>query len=409
MRKAPIRKITLLAVLGVALGTGAGAYAAFSSATGTTTQNFSAASSFNNCPGNTTPVWMTGFEHGVTPVTGSGLSAYGTGAAVDSTVKRTGSYSVKLTPAAGVTAYAGPTVGGTTGVMRLAIRFPTLPSANVAQLAMLYPNDAVILQLGYRASDQKLTLSWNGASPVASATAITAGTWYVIDMRARVGVSPRIGDWAINGVSQTSVTSAQAASTLAVALLGSLNGTDVYSANYDDVAVSQTSGDYPIGDGHINALAVDGVGTHNNPGNFTEDGGGAIGATTWNRLDEVPMTSTADYVQQTANSSTSYLSFTFADPADTCIRAVSAVLAYHAGGSPADNGKTSLLDGSTERVVYSGDMSETALSYKQAVIAPASAPWTQTAVKGLTARVGFSTDTNPNPFWDGLLLEYETP
>ena len=89
----------------------------------------------------------------------------------------------------------------------------------------------------------------------------------------------------------------------------------------------------------------------------------------------------------------------------TCIREVSAVLAYHAAGTSADNGKTSIFDGPTETVVFSGDMSQTALQYKSAVVTPAAAPWNQAAVNGLVARVGYSTDSSPNPYWDSIVLE----
>src|SRR4029077_17395457 len=45
------------------------------------------------------------------------------------------------------------------------------------------------------------------------------------------------------------------------------------------------------------------------------------------------------------------------------------------------------------------------LQYKSAVVTPAASPWTQSAVNGLVARVGYSTDSNPNPYWDAIVLE----
>ena len=410
MRNRRIRKITILALLSVAVGVSGGTYAALSGSTSNSGNSFSAASSFGGCSAtNPSAVWMTGMEHGVVSTNGASLFNYAVGATADSATKRTGSYSLRLAPSAGVAAYAGPTIAGTAGVMRFAMRLPSLPGADVAQLAMLYSTTGSALQLGYRASDQKLTLSWAGTDLVASTTTIAAGTWYVIDIRGNVAASPRVGNWAINGVAQPTSSHVEAATTFAVALFGSFNATDVYTAHYDDISVSSTAADYPIGDGRIKALSPDGVSTHSNPANFSHDGGAAIDATSWNRLDDVPMTSTADAVQQTTNSGTSYLGFTFANPADSCVRAVSAVVAYRSSGNAANNGKTSIFDGAVERAIYSGDMSDTSLFYKSAVIDPDTAPWTQSAVNGLISRVGFSTDVNPIPMWDALMLEYETP
>jgi hypothetical protein len=293
-------------------------------------------------------------------------------------------------------------------VLRFALRFPSLPASDVAQLAVAYAAAGNVLQLGYRASDQKLTLSWGGTGTTASSTAIAAGTWYVIDMKANMGASPRIGDWRVNGVAQATSSDAEAATTASVVLFGSFNTTDVYTANYDDIEVSTTGADYPIGNGEIRALSPDGIAAHNNPTNFTQENGAAIGAASWNRLDEVPMTSTADGVEQVTSSGTSYLGFSFADTASTCVRAVSAVLAYHAGGNPSNNGKTSIFDNAVERQIYSGDMSETTLFYKAAVISPQTSPWAPAALNGLITRVGFSTDVNPVPIWDSLMLEYES-
>ena len=156
-------------------------------------------------------------------------------------------------------------------------------------------------------------------------------------------------------------------------------------------------------------LVPDSMGTSFGAGNFRNNDGTAIDANSWQRLDEVPMTSTADYVRQQANSGTSYLEFGLQDTPETCIRDVSMVLAYHAAGASADNGKTSIFDGATETVVFSGDMSQTGLQYKSAVVAPALATWNQAAVNGLVARVGYSTDASPNPYWDSMLLEVAVP
>ncbi len=151
------------------------------------------------------------------------------------------------------------------------------------------------------------------------------------------------------------------------------------------------------------------MGTSVGAGNFQNNDGTAIDASSWQRLDEVPMNSTADYVRQQANSGTSFLEFGLEDTPETCIRDVSAVLAYHAAGTPANNGKASLFDGATETAVFTGDMSQTALQYKSAVVTPAGGIWNQAALNGLVARVGYSTDSTPNPYWDSVVVEAAVP
>ena len=56
-------------------------------------------------------------------------------------------------------------------------------------------------------------------------------------------------------------------------------------------------------------------------------------------------------------------------------------------------------------MVFSGDMSQTALQYKSTVVTPGAGIWSQAAVNGLVARVGYSTDSSPNPYWDSIVLE----
>jgi hypothetical protein len=96
-------------------------------------------------------------------------------------------------------------------------------------------------------------------------------------------------------------------------------------------------------------------------------------------------------------------------PPTTCIREASVILAHHAARTAADNGKTSIFEGATETGVFTDDMSQTALQYKRAGVTPAAGSWNQAAANGLVARVGYSTDSSPNPYWDSIMLEAAVP
>ncbi len=146
-----------------------------------------------------------------------------------------------------------------------------------------------------------------------------------------------------------------------------------------------------------------------NPTYSRDDDGTSIDANSWARVDDVPATSTADFVKQTTANGTGYVEFTFADTAETCINAVGAVAAYHSSASGTNVGKISVFNGTTESMVYSGSMGVTTLGCKRAVVSAGSGAGTSSLVNALEARVGYSTDSSPNPYWDALLREYDVP
>ncbi|MDQ3991969.1 MAG: hypothetical protein M3245_06660, partial [Actinomycetota bacterium] len=190
--------------------------------------------------------------------------------------------------------------------------------------------------------------------------------------------------------------------------LGTHYGLDPpFVIHYDDVMVTTASSDYPIGDGKVLPLLPDGLGTSNGLTAFKNNDGTAVGSTSWTRLDEVPMSSTADYVQQSTASSTSYVAVTFQDTLETCARGASGTFAYHSANKNANNARTAAMQGSTETTIYSGDMGTSTLLYRSAGIAAGAAGWGTDQVNGVQMRFGYGTDVNPIPYWDGLMVEYE--
>jgi hypothetical protein len=151
------------------------------------------------------------------------------------------------------------------------------------------------------------------------------------------------------------------------------------------------------------------MGTHLNPTRFQNNDNTAIDANSWTRVDEVPATSTADYIKQITTGNTSYIELTFADTTETCINAVGAVIAYHSSAAGPNTGKTSIFNGSTENIVYSGNMGTAGLTYRRATVSAGAGAWTAALVNALVARVGYSSDVSPVPYWDALLLEYDVP
>ena len=390
--------VAAVAVLGAVVGF---TYSALRSTTSNPASNFSANAKFCS---RSSAVWLTGMEHGVVSTVGGGIFTTVTGApTADNATFRNGAYSLRINDAA-----AGSTINAlrtftasNVVVARFAVRLSALPGVNSS---LVYIDSGTDLVFGYDQATQKFQLTV-GASTALSASTVSAATWYVIDLRYDMRSNPNLGDWRINAVAQSQVSRVAAATTANGFGLGATANPSVYTANFDDIFVADQPTAYPVGDGKIVGLVPDGVGTHSGSGNFRNDDGTAVNATSWQRLDEVPMTSVADYVRQQANSGTSYLEFTLANTTETCIREISAVLAYHGASNAADNGKASIVDSATESIVFSGDMGSNAIHYANAIATPASAPWSQATVDALLARVGYSTDTSPNPYWDAIMLE----
>lgn len=360
------------------------------------------------CP-TRTPIRVTGFEHGRMSPAGGGLfsTLTGAGATIDAAVVRSGAYSLRVTDPAGSTHNAMLPSAGAVVVARVYLRLASLPAANVTELLML---DAVAgndLRIGYEASGQRLTVRFGAAAVTPATVSVAAATWYRLDLRLTANTNPRTADWQIDGVAQPAVSSAGTASTVNRLILGSTVGADVYTVNFDDVMTSATTGDYPIGAGSVLPLRPDGVGVHATPGSFRHEDGSAIDATTHQRLDDDPLTSSAESVRQEVVGATHYLELTFGDTSATCVVGVAGIVAYHAASSSANAGKTSVFDGATERIIFSGDMSEVALFYRSAIV-PRPAGWTTAAVNALLGRIGYASDVSPLTYWDALLLEVAT-
>lgn len=369
------------------------------------------------CSGKTlAPESLTGFEHGRKGYSNNNFVPTGAGVSIDNAITRSGAYSLKVA-AAGTAGnewrlWETPTRAATA---RFAIRLDSLPSSNVSQLFALdtaYYEPRSSARLGWDAAAQRLKLTLRSAS--GSVTTVTAdapsapGAWHVIDLRYNVGSATHTADWSVDGVSQSSAAVAGAASSLYRIELGT-NTADRFVANYDDVMLTANPADYPLGDGRVFVLKPNGMGASRGATSFRDNDGTAIDASSWTRLDEIPAISTTDFVQQVTASSTSYAEFTFEDTAATCIRAIRGYSTTHSiATNNASIAKLSVFDGARESVVDSGDWAANNAYSRDysASLTPASS-WTQSAVNGLVARFGYSTDVKPAPMLDGVLLEYE--
>ncbi len=355
------------------------------------------------------PILITGFEAGAVSSDGGGLfsSISGTDLVSDATVVRSGGRSLRIADPSNSRDYVTLPAAGAAIVARVYLRLDTLPAKDVTELMVLDAARGNDLRLGYQASTQRLILRFANRAPAVADTTIAPRTWVRVDLRLTANENPRTATWQLDGVTQPDISATGGGTTVRYLRLGSNVKRDTYTANYDDVMISATPADYPIGEGAVLPLRPDGMGTSDTPDSFHQDDGSAVDADTYRRLDDDPTDGLADYVAQDVAGASSYLELTLADTTEKCIVGVSGLVAYHAAAAGRDQGATRLVDGGTERIVYSGDMSETRLFYRSAMVPPTGA-WTKAAVNALVARIGYSTDIKPVPYWDALLVEIAT-
>jgi hypothetical protein len=401
----------------------------------TSTTITTAAGGGGSCPaGDPKPNFLTGMESGAKEV-GAALMPYFTGGGfyggegdvtVVSSPARSGNYSLRVHPAATGGSRANVNTRDANGIafgpdfaVRFSVRFDVLPSAD-ASVAAVMPGGCGPcgthnrMYLFYRAGTQTWQMGYTLAEAVGSVPAV-AGTWYSFDVHTNPQANTRWGEWRLNDVAQPDVGPyADAAggwvgSTL---VLGIPSGdpTMDYTAYFDDVMVTNTVAQYPLGDTKIEGLLPNGMGTNATPVNFQHQDSTAISATTWQRLDELPMTSLTDYVKEVTAGAASYIEVAFADTTQTCIRGAAVVAGVHSASTNANVVALNAVTNGFNYTLYSGGFNDTVIRYierpvSQNASSPGTGPWTQAIINGITARFGMGTDVNPVPYLDSLLLE----
>ncbi len=355
------------------------------------------------------PAALTGFEHGRAGYSATNLIPSGTGASVTPAAARNGAYGLRVnaTGAAGNEWFMWPTAPRA-GVARFAMKLDAAPAADVAELFRMDTYSKSAVRIGFDSSSQSLRLTLNsaaGGSAAVTGPALATGAWHIVDVRYDVGAG-HSADWSVDGVAQPSAAVAGGLESLHYARFGTITS-DTFTAHYDDVLLSHAAADYPVGDGRVGVLRPNGSTASSSA--LRDDDGSTVDAGSWARLDEIPATSTVDFLQQTAASASSYAQIAFEDTAEPCARAVRGYFTTHSQATNnANNAKLSVFDGARESVIRSGDWAaNNAYSRDYSATVAPQAEWSQPALNGLVARFGYSTDVKPLPILDGVLIEYE--
>lgn len=373
-----------------------------------------------------TPVLCCGAECGING--NLHWSAASTGTFSTSTV-RTGLRSVRVNPTAAVGNAPGrPIFGGTMFVGRFYLYIASNPAVDCGLVGCDITADGKMVGLIYKASDGKCYAGRDNAAPTFGATGVTVstGTWHLVDVKVNVVANPWTIDVRVDGVDLGQHTVASAASTINVHRVGSDGVTHTFDIFVDDVLVSLTSGDYPLGAGYVLSYIPNADGSHNVAGaadfkkgtNATPAGVDITNATTdaYQWIDERPLPTTSiDFINGIAPpNATDYVEWQYEDSAEPVApRAVEAIIVYHdAGGAGTDNFSVTLRDsngGTTADIMPAATRNVgTTISYSRAHFAtiPGGGAWTTLAFNALRSRFLVS-DASPDPYIDAAMLEAE--
>ncbi|HEX2086847.1 MAG TPA: hypothetical protein VHF89_14300 [Solirubrobacteraceae bacterium] len=363
------------------------------------------------CPPSPKAVWTTGLEHGMGALGTPNLWISNMGGQLDGTIAKTGKWSLReRRPDYGWVAYTEQHLSSYRNAMTFAIRLDTLPSGDVTKFASVKTTGSHLL-LGFRDSDDRLTLRWGAHEAKASSFPVLEKTWYTIDLRWETGANPMTADWSIDLVPQESTSVNELAYNMRFQFGSDLSGDTPFTAHFDDIVHSYTPSDYPIGPTRVVPLRPSSTGAFTGPERFRDDDGSAVDPTSWSRLDDARMDDLRDgHVKQVSVSTASNLEFGFDDTLEPCVDAVQAISTFHKTVSKTNHAKTSVFEGPVESVIYNGDVPNTnVIGAKTRIVPPALGAWTPVAVNALTVRLGYSSDVSPEPMWDGLLFEMAVP
>jgi hypothetical protein len=365
-----------------------------------------------------TITWCTGFEYGLaTPVTsGAGLFNAVTGApSIQAATYRTGAYALQSNVAAAVAYVTLNLATPTVIVGRFYINIASHTTPNSINLCDVISTTGHSFSIYYTLNMSRIYFP---TGIYGSPTIVSVGsTWYRIDFIFDCSGNIFTFDGQVNGVAVTQQTYNHGAPDTWASVSFGISTVATANFIYDDIALSFTPGDYPLGEGGVIGLRPNVDGTHNNASNIMEDSAGndihATNFPAFGYLNEDPWITTADadYVRQTGTGATRYCEINFDDTTEAIIQGTRAILQYASATTNANTGATLIMDSNDQvtnlygTALVPADMSETSAFYKSIMITAPAGGWTMAQVNALRARFGYSDDANPDPYWLAMMLE----
>lgn len=380
-----------------------------------------------------TPTFSCGLECGIFI---PHFQAVGSPAIVTSPV-RSGANALQVNPSAGIEyAYVrGTLVNTNTPVARIYLYIVSHPTTDAVVCG---PRTASFVHAGlaYKSSDGKYYAgSVAGGSHTFGATGVTltTATWYRVDLKVVSSANPWLVDVQVDGTACGQCSVATAAEvfddTNGLVVLGSITS-ETYEMSFDDIVVSNTAGDYPIGAGYVNRFIPTSDGTHNiaGAGDFERGNSGTdilnASTTAFNLIDDVPLPSgtvdEADCQRAVAPpNATDYPECVFGPAAGVSTptvapRAVEVVLAHHQIATQTGSMRVALNDNGTTDDVLALVGAAGVVTYRYArkhyALAPTGGAWTVAAGAGNFNNIRsrfLSADPAPDQCLDAIMIEAE--
>lgn len=373
-----------------------------------------------------TPVICCGFECGLftgTGTFGQGHISNGSGSPTfDTTTFRSGLRALRCTSAASTTHVnidiAAAAVTRIVG--RFYFRFATMPGTACA-IVQVTGGPSIRIS----ATDQIRPAV--GGTVGASSAVLVVNTWYRLDFDFSINVAGNdTATCAVDGLNvgnAADVGLSAGVTALSVGLLNTVTA-DLY---LDDLIISTTAADYPLGSGHVVGYVPNADGTHTATTTTivrgtlaAPTGGGNVATSTdtnaW--VNGRPLLGGASdntrLVNHQTNGSTLYAEVDFepsveANPPD----AVEVITADRQAGTGTGDFQVKLNDNGTEDVVVNRGVVAGAISdryvNKQYATMVGGGAWTSVRFNALKARFGYSSDANPDQYWRGIMLEADFP
>jgi hypothetical protein len=384
-----------------------------------------------------------GFECGV----GASNShiTLGTHSAFNTSIFRSGGTfgrSVRVNLAAQNTAVTFNNIGVTsTVVIRLYVRFETLPNANTLILHNTEAGSGIFLGLGFKASDGKIYTAVSNAGVItfgATGVTVETGRWYMLELR----IVDNATNYVIDGRVGDDEGNITALAQLTRVILTSMNNTPAFGSTanvtadmyFDDVKIATASADYPLGEGSSLPFIPVSDGSHNISGaNQFERGTTGVDitnatTTAYQLVDELPLDSSFptadDFVAAIAPASANdYVEVKFGPapgvsaPVDPP-NAVEFIVGFHHGLATASNLRLAVNDNGTTDNVYNasaiggGTVDYAAKHYSDPPSAASAWHINGDGSDGdfLDIRMRFySSDADPDVYWDCALIEADFP
>lgn len=382
-----------------------------------------------------TPVFCCGFECGISGSVGQHFLLAGTSSInTNSSFVRTGARSIRCNPTAGTGNFAAVPVGATKWVIRTYIYFSSLPTSNCSLISI---GASSKVGLYFKSSDSKLYCGFGADGSATFGTTgvvVTTGVWYQLDLYVDVSLNPWTIDAKVDTVSCAQLTNAVAAST-GSATFGILTTNNTCDLYFDDLIISKTLADYPIGQGKVVSYVPNADGSHTSTstnivkGTIATPVGTAITSATtdaFNWVNGRPLlggaTDNTRLINQQTASAAQYVEVNFENSAeDRGPRSVEVITAERQAATTAgdmtiffcvDNGNsTSTI---VSRAAAAGVVTDRFTTKQFATSFSAGNPaWTAGSGNAshdlnlVKAQFGYSGDATPDQYWRGIMIEAE--